>query len=278
MSLKELLQGTKRTDLLITPKLTLWLMQNSHVVVPPEVAEKLSAAMQAKPRDRSASFSASARGNCVRAQVLQYLGYPQKVFTDTALSRIFIDGTWRHLKFQAMLMTAGIITDFEHSRHSSELRLTGSLDGVNVPEAWGFELKGINMWGFNTHKKKNKMMYKHWLQVGSYFVLFPELERFSVIYEDKNTNQLVEWVVHKDDGARDEALQEIRLLNHAVDTKRVPLGELRGSCTKNLNGRCPYRDVCLGATWIDLPELESVLHIARRVANRRGRIRHATNS
>ena len=115
---------------------------------------------------------------------------------DPGLHAIFIDGTWRHLRWQMLLLTAGILTDIEVPFHRPDMRLRGSLDGQNADEAWGFELKGTSDTEIVVGRKE-PIPY-HILQVHTYFIGKPELERFSLIYEDKRYQSWKEIVVERD--------------------------------------------------------------------------------
>jgi hypothetical protein len=247
MTLNKLLRDMKRDDLLVTPKLSLWLLRNDHVVVDKAVADHLSRVASTPPRDRSASFSSSSRGSCLRAQVFGFLGAPAYSPADIHLSNIFIDGTWRHLRWQAMLMKAGILTDFEVPREDKKLRLKGSVDGVNFDEHWGFELKGMNTYGFASCVTKDQPLEKHLMQVGTYFIMYPELTRWSLLYEDKNLNHWHEFVVDRNDGYTDAAMDELATLNRHIDESTLP--DLCDECKKKLDYKCPYSEICVKATY-----------------------------
>ena len=55
--------------------------------------------------------------------MFQYIGVPVMSRGDSRLHSIFIDGTWRHIRWQMMLLEAGILTDIEVPFHDDELRL-----------------------------------------------------------------------------------------------------------------------------------------------------------
>ena len=179
----KLVKQLKQTNLLVTPRLQRWYFDNSHLLPSEEHAELLKKIVLTVPRNRSASFSSSSRGQCLRKQVFGYLGVSSSGEVDPGLHAIFVDGTWRHLRWQMLLLTAGILTDIEVPFHRKDMRLRGSLDGENADERWGFELKGTSDTQIVTGYKE-PIPY-HILQVHTYFVGKPELERFSLIYEDK---------------------------------------------------------------------------------------------
>lgn len=234
--------------LLVTPRLEEWLFHHSHLLLDNERAEILKALTTAVPRNRSASFSSSSRGSCFRQQVFSYLGVPQRGEIDPALHAIFIDGTWRHIRWQMLLLMAGILTDIEVPFHRPEIRLRGSLDGANTPEKWGFELKGTSdseiVFGYKG------AIEQHILQVHTYFLGRPELERFVLLYEDKKYQTWKETVITPDPKAMRAVRDEMEYLNWSVDERKLP--PVLEEC-KNGKGlvftKCPYRDICRGCDY-----------------------------
>jgi hypothetical protein len=96
--------------------------------------------LKAAPRDRSASFSASSRGSCLRAQMFGYIGMPDSP-ASVRLRGIFMDGHWRHLKWQALLLEAGLLNSIEYPLLHKPWRMRGTVDGLYTPD-YGLEIKG----------------------------------------------------------------------------------------------------------------------------------------
>lgn len=241
----KLIKSLNATNQLVTPRLEKWLFNNSHLLVSDEHADILKQTVTAVPRNRSASFSSSSRGQCHRKQVFGYLGVPSTSEVEPGLHAIFIDGTWRHLRWQMLLLTAGILTDIEVPFHRSDLRLRGSLDGQNADEAWGFELKGTSDSEI-VYGKKPPIPY-HILQVHTYFLGKPELERFSLIYEDKRYQTWKEIVVERDPKILGIVRDELVYLNWCIDQRKLPdvLEECRHGEGITFK-KCQYRSICLG--------------------------------
>ena len=223
-----------------------YLAEHRGLTVGPEAAALLSRLVTTPPRDRSGSFSGSARGSCERAQVFQYLNVPADGrVVDPVLQSVFLDGTWRHLRWQMLLLAAGehydVPVQVEVPFSNSELRLRGSVDGI--VDDRGFELKGTRAF----HAAKQKPFPAHNLQIHSYMVL-ADLDLFSVVYEDKATQQVAEHVVTRNKATTKRVLDELNRLNEAVDHEVLP--EVHEGCRGVTKSQewwdCPYRNVCTG--------------------------------
>ncbi|CAB5220299.1 hypothetical protein UFOVP238_19 [uncultured Caudovirales phage] len=246
MSLKNLIKAIK-SDQRISPAVQTWFSQNQELVLSKHTASLIAEQMVKVPRDRSASFSSSSRGDCHRKQVFGYLGAPTSASIDTKLRNIFLDGHWRHHRWQALLLHLGVLTHIESPWEIPELRLKGSLDGVNAEQEWGFELKGINDNGYK-NVLHNGPLHKHLLQIHTYMV-GTGMDEFALVYENKNTNDFVEFTVHKDDDIMGQVMDELGLLNDSVDTKTLP--PMLIQCQETPDYQCAYREHCpkAGARW-----------------------------
>lgn len=235
---------------IITPRLNMFLMKNPNLVLRDDVAERIMELLLAKPRVRSGSFSSSSAGVCLRRQVYDYLGIGGTPVNAPQLQQIFYDGTWRHLRWQAVLLQAGLLTDIEFPLTWPHKRSVGTMDGLGqVPddhpnEMWrgmefGFELKGINTYGFRTAQASG-VKEEHLDQIHRYF-LSGGFDLFVVIYEDKNTQEWLEWVIEPDPVRMDAQRRELESLNAYVDKKLIPV--MLDGC-RNQTGRdwdyCPY--------------------------------------
>lgn len=233
----------KKNNLLVTPRLELWLMRNSHLLVSEINAEILKTVVTTKPRDRSNAFSSSTRGSCHRAQMFQYLGVPSAGEIDPGLHAIFIDGTWRHLRWQMLLLEAGILTDIEVPFYNEEYRLKGSLDGTNEEEGWGFELKGTS--NSSVVSGAAPPFPYHELQIHTYFVGRPDLQKFVLLYEDKRYQSWREVIVERDPKIMRAVHDELEYLNACVDDRVLPpvLTECKAGQGQTFR-KCSFRDIC----------------------------------
>lgn len=229
ISLKNLAKALNNVDTIITPKLVPFLIEHGDDPFPDWVIGRIAEVLRTKPRDRSGSFSGSSAGGCARRQELDFLGMPQQPI-DAQLRNIFNDGKWRHLRWQAFLLKAGVLSDIEYSLPWPTMRSMGSVDGIGeVPgdhpqQDWqgkyfGFELKGVSTFQFPKYKE-NGPLDKHIRQVHRYF-LVGGFDLFSIIYEDKTTQAWCEWVIKPDPKLLAESKRELEELNGAIDRKEL---------------------------------------------------------
>jgi hypothetical protein len=250
-------------EYIITPRLNMFLMNNPNLVLDDWVADKIREQLVKQPRVRSGSFSSSAAGMCHRRQVFAFLDIHPDGVNSPQLQQIFYDGTWRHLRWQAVLLQAGLLTDIEFPLKWEAMRSVGTMDGLGVvPDdhanfmwrgcEYGFELKGINTYGFKK-AVSDGVKDDHLAQVHRYF-LSGGFDLFVIIYEDKNTQEWIEWVVTPEEALLAAQREELRLLNEAVDKKQLPM--MRPECASKtgdiwVKGWCPYagdHGICESAT------------------------------
>lgn len=236
---------------MLTPRINDWLMQHGDDARSEVTARWVYKQLKTQPRIRSGSFSASSSGDCLRYQELQYLGMPSMDTTDPRLQNIFDDGKWRHLRWQSMLMDAGLLTRCEMPLYWRNKRSRGTIDGYGiVPDdhprtSWqgldfGFELKGMNPYMYSKVVKGDQdIKEEHTRQFSRYF-LMGGFDLFVVIYENKATQEWFEWVVEPDDQLIAESQQELDDLNQAIEHKHLhdmlPQCKIRTGAFKE----CPF--------------------------------------
>ena len=256
MNINALIKAVRRSDLIITPVLEPWLLKEGDNALPLWVLRMLFDVLATPPRNRSKSFSGSAAGSCPRAQELQFANVPQDP-TDAQLQNIFNDGKYRHLRWQGMLLAAGLLTDIEYLVQWPDMLSRGSLDGRGVIPPnhhnvgwrgleYGFELKGVSTFQY-TRLVKDGPMEKHLRQIAMYFVL-TNCDLFSLVYEDKTTQSWHEWVYKRSDlqAFINDGEKEIWELKNAVESKKLhpilPECKLKKGayqqCGYGTNGRC----------------------------------------
>ncbi len=231
-SLTKTLRAAKMySEHIITHRLNMFLMNNPNLVLDDSVADIIREEITKQPRVRSSSFSSSSAGTCQRRQVFQFLGIDSGGVNGPQLQNVFYDGTWRHLRWQAVLLQAGILHTIEYPLKWDAMRSRGTMDGLGlVPddhprEEWrglefGFELKGINSFGYKS-AQTNGVKEEHLDQVHRYFLSggFP---LFVIIYENKDTQEWTEWVVTPDPVRLEAQRQELAALNEYVEKEQLP--------------------------------------------------------
>lgn len=256
--LRRLLNTKLEIDNIITPPLEKFLTLNNNLTVDAEVAKTLARLMSTPQRDRRYSWSASSAGLCMRRQELAFLGVEVPYNITAGLQMIFYNGTWVHLRWQAMLMTAGILDAIEVKVRKPSLNAQCSMDGMGTAqqgvyqgESFGFELKGRNDYTYNQQHTIG-VDEKTRRQVDFEFAI-SGLDVFVVLNENKNNQQWTEWVFERDSGRVRIAMDEIKGLNKAIERKR--LDPMLPECTKQTGEylKCPFGGVggpCeMSGTW-----------------------------
>lgn len=267
----------RRKDLILTPRVVEYLARHRDgLFFSEETAERIKSLMVTRPRNRRGSFSPSSAGYCLRRQVFDFLGKPGKKVHTLEEQLIFADGTWRHLRYQAMGIEDGWFTDIEVSAAMHGTMFKGSMDGANDDEGWFFELKGTSAterqirnnvfeladrlnagedpdaFELNPQVPVEATFIKNWKQVQRYF--FQTGDRFKMavlMYEPKSYQSPVEIDLAPTPIGQVIAEQEMAKLESAVTDKRLPapLHECRGR-NSNTRKNCPYgRDCLLVLTW-----------------------------
>lgn len=210
----------------------------------------------ARQRDRTRSFSASSLGHCRRAQLFQYLDVEVERNPSAAQASVFIHGTWTHLKWQAMGLEAGWLARTEVPVRMDEYTMLGTIDGI-LDTGQGWELKSINKRGYRFVLDEGPKD-EHLKQIHGY-MLATGIHEWSLIYEEKDTQDYKEFVVEFDPRIATSVLSELTALNSAV--QRRELLPMLDACVEK-NGMtyrsCAYRDRCPEATWPRRINLHSV--------------------
>lgn len=244
-SLRRLLNTKLATDLIVTPPLEKFLIQNPNLVVDSKVARQMARVMSTPQRDRRYSWSASSAGLCPRRQELAFLGVQVPYTIEPQLQQVFNNGTWVHLRWQATLLTAGILDAIEVRVTRPSLTARCSMDGMGTVqqglyqgEPFGFELKGRNDYAY-TQQMSRGVDEKTRRQVDFEFML-SGLELFSIVNENKNNQGWTEWVFTRDRARIRVALDEVKGLNKAIDTMR--LDPMLPECRKRDGEfkKCPF--------------------------------------
>jgi hypothetical protein len=227
--LGSLLKAVKQSDLIVTQRLRTWLLGHDYLPMTGEALQAVLDALATPPRIRSASFAGSSSGACLRAQELAFLGTPRPGTIDPQLSMIFADGHFRHLRWQAMLLMAGILHRAEFPLPWGQMRSMGTADGMGIvpddhPKShwrgkeFGFELKGENS---NKYRKTIDLgPSQYYNQVDRYF-LHSGYDLWVIIVENKDNQGWTEWVIERDEARLSASRDELRELNRAIDARRL---------------------------------------------------------
>lgn len=233
MKIGQIIKVVSQSDLIVTPRLNMYLLSGRFDEgLPEDIAKRVYEELIKKPRFRPGTFSASSSGRCLRAQELAFLGLAPEEAIDPRLANIFSDGKWRHLRWQAMLLHAGILQDIEVGLPWPKMRSMNTIDGLGVVpdnhsrEKWhgrefGLELKGVNSNPYRTYvKMDDEAKEDHLNQVHRYF-LVGGFDLFVILYENKDSQEWHEWVIEADPVRLDAQRKELETLNRAIDKKAL---------------------------------------------------------
>lgn len=282
--------AASRQKLVLSGRVNDYLLEHSDGLYFSEAtAERIKQLIMAKPRDRRGSFSPSSSSTCHRRQVFDFLGTKGKRHIDADARQVFADGTWRHLRWQAMGLEDGWFTSVEAPAPYGDL-FRGSMDGENSDEGWLFELKGANTTEnklrrnvvpladflneghdpaeitLNTAEPIEATFIKHWHQVQRYgFQTQGRYEQAVMIYEPKGYQAWVELNVRFTKIGQEIARAEMEALENYSTSKALPppLREClkRSSTTRN---QCPYGKVCRDHWSWDEAKPQRTVKIRRR--------------
>jgi hypothetical protein len=201
---------------------------------------------------------------CKRQQVIPFVGYLPDPPSEFSLA-LMNDGTQRHYWWQKVGLSAGFLTDIEAKAAYEPYYFGGQLDGEGVDEhgTYGFELKSTNPTkyrqvsaddGFTPEEwtfveSERKLLTKHAVQVGGYFLARPDLERFSVVYEKRDYSvEWVEVVVTRDDvmEVTERSFTDLLMwIAHEQMPPQLPNYPKDKQCTT----WCSFTSVCPNATF-----------------------------
>ena len=201
-------------------------------------------------RDRTKSWAASGSGKCLRQRQFAYLGMPGKRPDDHA-ANIFLNGTWVHIRHQVVGLAAGYLKDAEVPVAVEFLNLKGTMDAIDATGT-PVEYKSINMNGY-MEVKQFGVRKEHNHQIHGY-MFAGEFESVRVVYENKNTNDLAEFHVQRDEDLINVVRSHLYTLEWAKDVKQL-LPMLPECQEKKGQYRwCPFASQCATASYLEIEE------------------------
>jgi len=242
-TIAKMIEDNDNDNLIITPLFSEFLASwDGNISL--KASEFVYEQLQAKQRDRRYSWSASASGFCKRRQELAFLGLPQIGTSDPRMQHILYNGRWVHLRWQAELLTAGLIDMAESTHIRKSLRARCTMDGTGVSQSgrfdgrdFGFELKGRNSF---VYSQQGHLPDEKTRQQVDFEFLLTGMDLWVIINENKNDQKWHEWVFVRDESRMKIVLDELRELNKAID--REKLHPLLPDCKKGKGEflRCPF--------------------------------------
>lgn len=191
-------------------------------------------------RDRTNSWAASGAGKCLRQRQFGYLGLSQRKPEQHSLN-IFLNGTWTHIRHQVVGLAASYLRQVEVPLVNKKLNLRGTMDAIDITGI-PVEYKSINQNGFMGVRQFGPRS-DHLAQIHSYMYA-GGFSSARMVYENKNTNDLLEFHVQRSDEQTEQVLGDLDMLNAA--TGAGVLLPMLDECTRK-EGQyrwCPYASQC----------------------------------
>lgn len=240
--------GKKPEDLIVLPAYERYLTKYPELTENRQAVERVVRELLTPPRDRRRSFSASSAGYCLRRQELAFLGVKQNPMNNPRLARIFGNGTMVHLRWQIGLLSARIVDDIEYTVTSNGGLARATLDGIGVAtegkykgERFVWEHKGRMSYSFLSQTRNGEPDGKTFSQVKFQF-LQTGYDIASVTNENKDTQEVEEFVIERTDEMVGDARRELRELTMAIS--RQKLHPMLPECQRQLKSgefnKCPF--------------------------------------
>lgn len=162
----------------------------------------------------------------------------KSIFTsDPKMIRILGNGHGMHDRWAKYFENAGVLVEAERKFRNKDLRFSGSIDDIISidGEELIIELKSINMFGFQKLTAPKK---EHYMQLQIYCM--EENKRGFVIYENKNTQEVLEFFVEKDVNLHEEIRSTVYGIFDSIENGT--LGEKTQQFT--MCQQCKFMDLC----------------------------------
>lgn len=228
--------------------------------------------------DGKGRFRPSMIGNpCQRAQVLSYLGMPQKDSVEIYV-QMADAGSWLHYKWQAEGLSAGWLSDIEVQIEVPEWNLRGSADGI-MSDGSIFELKTIGndkyygRRGGKPVSEWDEAKPEHIRQVDAYMYA-TGAQAASIVYVNRDSNAFREFRVTRDADRIAALHQFVQEMIASIESEKIPAilpgcdrvmrGDVMDDCTKaevkvwtQQHDWCNFHEICAEAVFAGVHPLKS---------------------
>ena len=214
------------------------------------------------PRHRPGKrLSPSVIGGCERAASFSFVGIRGAKKIDPKTELIFDNGDWVHRKFQAMFEDMERVLGRDRIRVLGieerimypELYITGYLDiavKIKVNGKWVkvvIDIKSINARGFAQLEASHEPVESHTRQVTTYGVARGKFDYLCVMYENKDTNELLPLMFKYDPIVWEQVKAWCERVLSALENEKLP--PKHPNCREgNFDyEKCPHREICYGS-------------------------------
>lgn len=179
---------------------------------------------------------------CARKQLLSYHGYRSDPF-DRQTAAIAESGTFRHYRWQLLGLSMGWLKDIEVRTEYAPWLLAGSMDGVCIDDSV-FEFKSVASTKFGRIKAADAPIGTHVMQIYAYMKA-RGVNRASLIYEDRNFAEFMEFRIHLDQELERELDSIMTGLVEHVEANSLP--PIKPACIAASGAEfkeCRFKDAC----------------------------------
>lgn len=171
-----------------------------------------------RDRDRTGKFYITDAGKCARAIFFKFKKYPRKE-PEPRILRIFDHGDYIHMRIMSVLFSLGIVRAAEIRIPPQEM-ISGRADAIVGFEGKPYVLE-IKSSSFYKFEKLSEPDPDHQKQLQLYLHYF-KIPQGILIYEDKNTQNLKEFVIEYDPDLVQKALKDFETLGEQIKSNAIP--------------------------------------------------------
>lgn len=204
-------------------------------------------------------LSPSALCGCERQAALKFLGVEGRKRVDADTELIFMDGHWRHHKWdymfldmQAMFPKRIKVLSYEDNIKLPHLFIAGSLDiyvAIKIDGKWVryvIDFKGANNWAFQYVHRNHAPKPEHLLQVLPY-MRSKKCRKGAVIYDSKERNHYYIFTFDFDQKEWERVKDWADRVLDQLERNVLPRTHPECKSGNFWGDRCPYRGICYGS-------------------------------
>ncbi|MEM2956597.1 MAG: PD-(D/E)XK nuclease domain-containing protein [Candidatus Pacearchaeota archaeon] len=202
------------------------------------IKEKIEEFYLSKQEDKDREhFYITDAGKCPRAIYFQFKKAPKKAM-DARILRVFEHGDYTHLRIISTLFSLGLVKATEIEIPNKEI-VHGRADAIiNIDnEPYVVEIKSINNTSFSKLESPDP---DHLKQIQMYLHFF-KIKKGIIIYENKNTQEIKEFIVEYNENIAKEILEKFYILKAQIQNNIIPSVDDVEEWRCNY---CPYSDEC----------------------------------
>jgi CRISPR-associated protein Cas4 len=171
-----------------------------------------------RDRDRTGKFYITDAGKCPRAIFFKFKKYPYKE-PEARILRIFDHGDYTHMRLMSVLFSLGIVRAAEIKIPPQEI-ISGRVDAIIGFEGkpYVLEIKSSSRYRFakltepDPDHQKQLQLYLHYFKI----------PQGIFIYEDKDSQNLKEFIVEYNPELVEKILKELEILKEQIKHNTIP--------------------------------------------------------